>query len=477
MPSDNVSPINPSVAPLLEERDASALDPRFLVSDDSPEVIVQPSKIPDFNLIVDSSSSAAEQIGRITNAFGTTVHVSGLAAYIGQRCSITSPGIHPEILADVVGIADSHVILYPLGSLEGLSNNSEVRVLNTERSVPFSESLMGCILDGSGKFIYQPHAQVSAIDVPIARPAPDPLTRRSIDTVFSTGVKAIDTLLTVGEGQRVGIFSPAGGGKSTLLSMLAHHSTVDVVVIGLIGERGREVREFIEKHLGSEGLARSVLVVTTSDRPAIERVNAAHCATTIAEGFRARGKKVLLLVDSLTRYARALREIGLSVGEPPVRRGFPPSVFSELPKLLERSGNDQYSSITAFYTVLAEDEESTDPITEEVRSILDGHIVLSRAVGEQGIYPPIDILSSASRLINEVASKEHVDAALKIRTLLAKYQQLELLIQVGEYQAGADAEADEAVSKRNAIKDMLQQHFKSSVSFEMSVKILSEIAG
>ncbi len=477
MPIDNVSQIRSVELEETEGSKVTALDPRFLASEEVVEPLSNESSVPDFSLIVDSAGPVAEQVGRITKAYGTTLHVSGLSAYIGQRCSITTPGKAVDVLADVVGVASNYIILYPLGSLEGLSNISEVRVLNAERSIPFSEDLTGCILDGSGKLIYQPHAQNNAIDVPITRPAPDPLTRRSIDSVFSTGIKAIDTMLTVGEGQRVGIFAPAGGGKSTLLSMLAHHSNVDVVVIGLIGERGREVREFIDNNLGPEGLARSVLVVSTSDRPAIERVNAAHCATTIAEGFRARGKKVLLLMDSLTRYARALREIGLSVGEPPVRRGFPPSVFSELPKLLERSGNDQVSSITAFYTVLAEDEESTDPITEEVRSILDGHIVLSRAIGEQGVYPPIDILSSASRLINEVASKEHVSAAIRIRQLMAKYQELELLIQVGEYQAGADADADEAVAKRDAIKTLLAQHFAQSVSFSDSTAAMHAIAG
>jgi len=477
MPTDNISQIRSVELEEPANSEPLVLDPRFLVAENAKAPLSNESAIPDFSLIVDSSGPAAEQVGKITKAYGTTLHVSGLTAYISQRCRITTPGKAVDVLADVVGVASNYIILYPLGALDGLSNISEVRVLNSERSIPFSEDLRGCIIDGSGKLIYQPHVQSNVLDVPITRPAPDPLTRRSIESVFSTGIKAIDTMLTVGEGQRVGIFAPAGGGKSTLLSMLAHHSNVDVVVIGLIGERGREVREFIENNLGAEGLARAVLVVSTSDRPAIERVNAAHCATTVAEGFRARGKKVLLLMDSLTRYARALREIGLSVGEPPVRRGFPPSVFSELPKLLERSGNDQVSSITAFYTVLAEDEESTDPITEEVRSILDGHIVLSRAIGEQGVYPPIDILSSASRLINEVATKEHVSAAIRIRQLMAKYQELELLIQVGEYQSGSDAEADEAVEKRDAIKNLLAQHFAQSVSFTDSTAAMHAIAG
>ena len=430
----------------------------------------------DFSQIITSAGPSAEQVGRIVQAYGTTLHVSGLTAYIGQRCKISTPGRLQPILADVVGIANKHVILYPMGSLEGLSNLSQVRVLKVGKSVAFSESLTGCILDGAGQLLYQPHVQNAVLNVPISRSAPDALKRRPIDSVFATGVKSIDTLLTVGEGQRLGIFAAAGGGKSTLLAMLARHSSADVIVIGLIGERGREVREFIENSLGAEGLARSVVIVATSDRPAIERVNAAQCATTVAEGFRARGMRVLLLMDSVTRYARALREIGLSVGEPPVRRGFPPSVFAELPKLLERSGNNETGSITAFYTILEEDEDTSDPISEEVRSILDGHIMLSRALGEQGVYPPIDVLTSASRLFRELVSAEHAASAARVRQLMAKYQEIELLIQVGEYEAGSDPVADEAINKREAIWRLIKQAPEEMFSFDDALTELEKVA-
>jgi len=400
---------------------------------------------------------AVEQIGRVVRAYGTTVHVSGIDARIGQRCTIDTPGSTGHRFADVVGIADGQLILYPLGPLEGISTRSEVRLLQRGRSVRFSPNLVGSILDGTGRPLYAPGKPVDVIDLPVDRAAPDPLTRRPVSQVFATGVRAIDALLTIGEGQRCGIFAAAGGGKSTLLSMLARNADADVIVIGLIGERGREVREFIEHNLGEEGMRKAVLVVSTSDRPAMERVMAAQCATTIAEGFRARGLRVMLLIDSITRYARALREIGLSVGEPPVRRGFPPSVFAELPRLLERAGNDRSGSITAFYTVLVEDEETSDPIAEEVRSILDGHLVLSRELGEKGHYPPIDVLASASRLFGALTEPSHQAAALRVRELMAKYRELELLIQMGEYRPGADALADTAIERRDAIDAFLRQ--------------------
>lgn len=455
---------------------APLLNPRFVIDDAAGLAQTQARVDKDFNAFLQGIGPLFEEIGRVVRAYGSSVHVTGITARIGQRCTITTPGQVGELLADVVGITANHIILYPMGSLEGLSAKSEVRLVSIQRSVRFSESLVGCILDGAGQLLYQPTRLGDTVDVPLTRRSPNPLQRKPIDTIFSTGVAVIDTLLTVGEGQRMGIFAPAGGGKSTLLSMLAKHSEADVVVIGLIGERGREVLEFIENSLGSKGLEKSVLVVTTSDRPAIERVNAAHCATTIAEGFRSRGRRVLLLMDSLTRYARALREIGLSVGEPPVRQGFPPSVFSELPRLLERSGNDATSSITAFYTILEDDEASSDPVSEEVRSIVDGHIVLSRSLAEQGNYPPVDVLSSASRLIGDITDKDHYAAALRIRRLIAKYQEIELLLQLGEYQPGNDSEADEAVQKREQIRDLLVQASDHNASLDDSLRRLFEVS-
>ncbi len=429
----------------------------------------------NFDALLNSVGSSVEEIGRIVRAYGTAVHVSGITAYVGQRCVVDNPDTGRRTYGDVVGIKDNHVILYLLGTLEGISNRSEVRVSHRGKTIPFSESLAGCILDGAGNFIYQPHDQLNVKNVSIDRSAPDPLTRKLVDTIFATGVKSIDTLLTVGEGQRLGIFASAGVGKSTLLSMFARHADTDVIVIGLIGERGREVREFIEHNLGSDGLARSVMVVSTSDRPAMERVSAALTATTIAEGFRARGKRVLLLIDSVTRYARALREIGLSVGEPPSRRGFPPSVFAELPRLLERAGNDDTGSITAFYTVLAEDEETTDPVSEEVKSILDGHIVLSRALGEKGQYPPIDVLASTSRVFRRIVTESHLNNATRLRSLLAKYQENELLLAMGEYSEGVDELADKAISNKPLIDNLLSQKPDEEYSLDQSLDLLAEV--
>jgi type III secretion protein N (ATPase) len=422
--------------------------------------------------LLEHSGKSVKEIGRIVKAYGTTVHVSGITAGVGQRCEITDRENGRTTHGDVVGLNDKYVTLYLLGSLEGISSRSEVRVVENGKNVPFSESLKGCILDGTGRLIYQPHELTNTASVPIDRPAPDPLTRHVISSVFSTGVKVLDTMTTVGEGQRMGIFAAAGVGKSTLLSMLAKHSDADAIVIGLIGERGREVREFIEHNLGAEGLAKSVMVVSTSDRPALERVSAAKIATTIAEGFRAHGQRVLLLLDSVTRYARAMREIGLSVGEPPTRRGYPPSVFAELPKLLERTGNDDVGSITAFYTVLEEDEDTSDPIAEEVKSILDGHIVLSRAVAESGQYPPVDVLPSTSRVFRSIADENHINAAQSLRTLLAKYKENELLLSMGEYQEGSDPIMDQAIRNKPLIDNLLRQSPEQSYSFVSSVELL-----
>ena len=295
--------------------------------------------------------------------------------------------------------------------------------------------------------------------------------------MFVTGVKAIDSVLTIGRGQRVGIFATAGGGKSTLLSMLARNSSADVIVIGLVGERGREVSEFINENLGPEGMRKSVVIVATSDRPAMERLMAAQSATAVAEGFRSQGKNVLLLIDSVTRTARALREIGLSVGEPPVRQGFPPSVFAELPRLFERAGNDEHGTITAFYTVLAEDEDAMDPVVEETRSILDGHIVLSRAMGEAGYYPAIDILASVSRVFPAITSAAHQQAATHLRKLLSKHNDVELLVQMGEYEKGSDALADESIQKFEQLRKFLSQLPQDTSAFKDTISSLEALQG
>lgn len=452
------------------------LNPHFLKSAQADTPVKPAAR--GFEDKLQALDRSVEEVGKIVRAYGTTVYVSGLAAAVGQRCVITSKnrgdGGGTEIYGDVVGIDNNQVILYLLGNLDGISNRSEVRLSAQGKNVVFSESLTGCILDGAGQLLYQPHPLQDSVNVPVDRDAPDALTRKPVSQIFQTGIKVIDSLLTVGVGQRLGIFAAAGVGKSTLLSMLAKHSEADVIVIGLIGERGREVKEFIEHNLGIDGFAKSVLVVSTSDRPALERVSAARTATTIAEGFRARGKNVLLLIDSITRYARALREIGLSVGEPPSRRGYPPSVFAELPRLLERSGNNNSGSITAFYTVLEEDEETSDPISEEVKSILDGHILLSREIAEKGHYPPIDPLASASRVFRAIVDDTQLQAAYELRSQLAKYQEIELLIAMGEYQEGADALADRAIRNQTVANRFMQQSPSENFSLAESVALLNQ---
>lgn len=415
--------------------------------------------------------------GRVTRAFGTTLHVSGISARIGQQCLLHDPQ-HPQappLRAEVVGLAGGQAILAPLGALRGVAVGTEVEPLEAEARVPCGRGLLGRVIDAFG-------APLDGRPLPHATPlralhgtSPNPLQRAPVREVFATGIRAVDAALTVGVGQRVGVFAMAGGGKSTLLGMLARAAASEVNVIALVGERGREVREFLDHNLGPQGLARSVVIVATSDRPAMERLRAAETATTIAEGLRAEGARVLLMMDSVTRYARALREVGLSVGEPAVRRGYPPSVFAELPRLFERAGNDATGSITAFYTVLAEDEDGTDPVAEEVRSILDGHVVLSRALGAAGHYPAIDVLASVSRVFPQVAGAEQRDAVRRLRALLARHAELKFLLQVGEYKPGSDTLADQAIERMPAIDALLRQRPDEPAAFGDTLARLLEV--
>ncbi len=421
--------------------------------------------------------------GRVVQAGGTVLRATGLRARIGQQCRIVDPACpadDPEpLLAEVIGFAGAEVILAPYGPLQGVAVGAAVQALADEAVVPCGPALLGRVVDAFGQPLDgRPLPGGPALrHAPLHARAPSPLQRRGVDQPLATGVRAIDSVLTVGEGQRVGIFAMAGGGKSTLLGMLARQARADVNVIALVGERGREVREFLDDSLGEEGLARSVVVVSTSDRPALERVRAAHAATAIAEGFRAEGKRVLLLVDSVTRFARGLRELGLSALEPPVRRGYPPSVFAELPRLFERAGNDAHGSITAFYTVLAEDEDNSDPVAEEVRSILDGHIVLSRQLAQAHHYPAIDVLASASRVFTRVADPAHRAGAARLRALMARYAEVEFLLRVGEYQAGSDPLADQAIERMPALRALLQQRSDEATAFAETVARLKEVAG
>jgi type III secretion protein N (ATPase) len=414
----------------------------------------------DLDRLLDTVFAGAPVVarrGRVRQALGTMLHVSGIEVAIGDLCELLIPGGAP-LLSEVVGLTQDRAVLTPFGPMTGISSGTEVRPCGSRHTLPVGDALLGRVLDGFGRPVD------GRGDLPAGLPRveadndpPSPLARLPIERPFETGIRVLDALTTVGEGQRIGLFAPAGVGKSTLLGALARGADSEINVIGLIGERGREVREFIDHVLGAEGLRRSVLIVATSDRPAMERARAALVATAVAEHFRARGRRVLLMVDSLTRFARAQRELGLAAGEPPTRRGYPPSLFAALPRLLERAGNDAHGSMTAIYTVLLEGEDVDDPVGEEVRSILDGHIVLSRQLAERNVYPAVDPLASLSRVMTLVARPEHSAAAGRLRALIAKQREVEPLVQMGEYRAGSDPRADEALAKRDAIDAFLKQ--------------------
>jgi len=413
--------------------------------------------------------------GRVSKAVGMLIEATGIQAHVGELCELVTPG-EPALLAEVVGFAHQGAILTPLGATTGLSALTEVVPTGRGLDCPVGAPLLGRVLDALGAPLDGRGPLPSSLGRRAVHQDPvAPLARRLIERPMATGIASLDGLLTLGVGQRVGVFSPPGVGKSTLLGMLARGSTADVNVIVLVGERGREVKEFIEHNLGPEGLAKTVMVVSTSDRPPLERIKSAYVGTTIAEHFRDEGCRVLLLVDSLTRFARAQREIGLASGEPPTRRSYPPSIFSMLPQLLERAGQGTNGSITAVYSVLTEGDEENDPIAEEVRSIVDGHVVLSRKLAAAGHYPAIDVLASVSRVMPAVVSDAHRAAAQRWRALLAKYQELELLIQIGEYRPGAEPQADEAVRLRDATQRFLAQPVHDARSFEQTIERLQRV--
>ncbi|RUV82737.1 EscN/YscN/HrcN family type III secretion system ATPase [Mesorhizobium sp. M1A.F.Ca.IN.020.06.1.1] len=413
--------------------------------------------------------------GRVLQIVGTVIRATAPGARIGDLCILRNPENDFELPAEVVGVQCDVAILTPLGEMQGLSTFTEVIPTGKPLMVPAGWNLLGRVLDGFGRPL---DASTNGplfpeTHVPVYRDAPDPLTRRIIGNVLAVGIRAIDGLLTCGEGQRIGIFAAAGAGKSTLISMLVRGAAVDVTVIALIGERGREVSEFVEHNLSAEARSRVVLVVATSDRSAMERTKAAYVATAIAEWYRDQGLLVLLLMDSVTRFARALREVGLAAGEPPTRRGYPPSVFASLPRLMERAGNNHRGSITAFYTVLVEGDDMTEPVADETRSILDGHIVLSRHLAMSNHYPAIDILASVSRVMSAIVSPEHERLAGSLRQLMAKYHEVELLVRVGEYKEAADPLADAAIAKIDHIRTFLRQSTQEQIGFDTMLDSLA----
>ncbi len=395
--------------------------------------------------------------GRVLDAVGTLVKATGLAARIGDLCELRDPASAWRMRAEVVAVSRHATLMLPFGDLEGISSQTEVVNLGRAQSVRVGDALLGRIVNGFGEPIDECGALDSPLAYPVRAPAPGALSRRPVTSCLQTGVRAIDGLLTCGEGQRVGIFAPAGAGKSTLLGMIARGTSADVTVVGLVGERGREVGEFVHALHAADAGRKCIYVVATSDRPAVERAKAANVATAIAEYFRDQGRRVLLVVDSVTRYARALREIGLAAGEPPTRRGYPPSTFTALPRLFERAGQAAKGSITAFYTVLVDDDEGGDPVGEEVRATLDGHIVLSSKLVAGGHYPAIDVLASRSRVMPQVVDTGHRDLAEQAGSLLAKYESIRMLVQVGEYRPGADEHADRALGCHAALLKFLRQ--------------------
>jgi len=417
--------------------------------------------------------------GRVVEVTGLVIKARVPGVRIGELCFIETPLRDAPVRAEVVGFRSELVYLMGLGDLTGLGPDSEVRPTGHVMTVRVGPGLLGRVLDGLGRPADDkgPLARGETAEYPVYAPPPDPLQRRRVTRALSVGVRAMDGLLTVGEGQRVGIFAAAGGGKSTLLGMIARNTVADINVIALIGERGREVLDFIEENLGAEGLARSVVVVATSDQPTLVRLKSAYVATAVAEYFRDQGRRVVLVLDSITRFARAQREAGLAVGEPPARAGFPPSVFAVLPRLLERAGNSDRGSITAFYTVLVEGDDMTEPVADEARSILDGHIVLSRDLAGRGHYPAIDVLRSASRVMPAVAADGHLQAAQKVRELIATYERHRDLILLGAYKRGTDARVDEALERWPAIEAWLRQGTRDRTGFEETLAGLGRAGG
>ncbi len=406
------------------------------------------------------------KLGRVVKLVGLTIESLGPSASLNDLCLITSNENKDQVVyAEVVGFRDRMVLLMPYGNVEGIGPGAIVENTGAPLKVPVGEEMLGQVLDGLGNLLDGEELPVNEYYNAEADP-PDPMKREIINEILPLGVKAVDGLMTVGKGQRIGIFAGSGVGKSTLMGMFARNTKADINIIALIGERGREVREFIERDLGTEGMARSIVVVATSDKPALIRKKAAKTATALAEYFRDKGKDVLLMMDSLTRFSMAQREIGLASGEPPVSRGYPPSVYSEMPKLLERAGNSASGSITGLYTVLVDGDDFNEPITDTARSILDGHIMLSRKLAHKNHYPAIDVMQSISRCMSQIADPGHKKLAGKMKNVMATYADAEDLINIGAYKSGSNKNIDYAIEKIEEVNAFLMQDVDEKVTFE-----------
>lgn len=428
-----------------------------------------------FNTAIDHCKPM-NMIGKVVQIVGLVIECNGPNVSMGELCYVHSHFEDVEPLpAEVVGFREGYVLLMPLGETKGIGPGCQVVSAQKVLQVKVGPELLGRVIDGLGNPIDGKGPILCQKEYPIQADPPAPLERPVIKDSLYVGVRAIDGLITMGQGQRIGIMAGSGVGKSTLLSMIARNTEADISVIALVGERGREVKEFIERDLGEEGLKRSVVVVATSDKPALVRIKGALTATAIAEYFRDRGRKVVLMMDSVTRFAMAQREVGLTVGEPPATRGYTPSVFALLPRLLERAGTSANGSITGIYTVLVDGDDMNEPIADAVRSILDGHIVLSRNIAAQNHFPAIDVLASVSRVMSAVVPKEHMEANRKLRALMAVYKEAEDLIHIGAYVKGSSPKIDEAVQKIDAINDFLCQGVFEVQSFEETIQRLEGI--
>ncbi len=422
------------------------------------------------------SVDLVRQNGKVRQVIGVVIESLGPNMAIGETCHIQYKRTAEPVLAEVVGFRDNKVLIMPLGDLMGIGAGSEVVSLGKQLEIGVTDELLGRVLDGLGRPIDGKGRIIAERRAQIMASPPDALSRKRITQPLSLGIRAIDGMMTCGKGQRVGVFAGSGVGKSTILGMIARNTAADVNVIALIGERGKEVRDFIERDLGEEGLRRSVVVVSTSDQPALVRIKAAFVATTIAEYFRNQGLDVMFMMDSVTRFAMAQREVGLAIGEPTTTRGYTPSVFALLPKLLERAGTSQTGTITGLYSVLVDGDDMNEPVADAVRSILDGHIVLSRQLAAANHYPAIDVLGSVSRVMPDVVDHNHYSAASAVRDVMATYREAEDLINIGAYVPGSNPRVDLALSKIEAIRHFLRQGIYETATFEESVSQLLSVA-